>query len=856
MQLEFFADDADVERLEVQLTLAGDVRSLDLLLPLAWQLRQRDPVRALCLVDEIERELTATQRPDSHHAAPFARLQLIRAEVHWLQGEPDLAQPLLDAALARFTALNDSIGRGDSQWLAASNWITRGNPEQRLACLRAAEHHFATASDVIRLAASQARSVFYETFTDPVAARVQWQTLSASPLTGHPWVDGGMFSAEAIIASVSGQYGAAARAYLRGYDAMLRCGNFERAAMCASNAGDSFSQLNDLASALEWGELALALARKIGSPGQISLSCTTIAEALRRLNRPIEAQLRLHEAQEALERLPAYSFHVNILNALSAVALVVGDAAQALTWAEQSEARAFTGRQREGRTIALCHQARALCRMGRLRPALSQAEASLSLAQETGNAFRQMEALRVLADLHRAHRLPAPIDMQASTASLHYLEQALTLGRGITGFVLAPELLDEVAADCATVGDLARAYALSVESKQALTTMHSKEATERATAMHVQREMQSMRAEVEHSRQLARAESLRLAVLEQVNLTLEGLGAIGRDITACLTTQTIFAALYGHVQGMLDAYSFAAYFVDAACETQTLVFGMESGQAITPFASGIDDNSATCRCIHQRDAVVMAFETGAIAPTTPTMNARSLMFAPLLVGERVLGIFAIQSTQPGAYGPREVAIFKSLAAYGAIALVNAETFSALQQAQTELQEKNKQLEVLAVTDRLTGLFNRLRLDAALEQELVRSERYASHFSIILLDIDKFKSVNDTHGHQVGDVVLVEVGKVLSTNVRKTDILGRWGGEEFLIVCSDTPEQATALAEKLRAALERHPIPATGPKTASFGVSSYRPGDTVRSMVLRADTAMYQAKESGRNRVEVARPLRP
>ena len=120
----------------------------------------------------------------------------------------------------------------------------------------------------------------------------------------------------------------------------------------------------------------------------------------------------------------------------------------------------------------------------------------------------------------------------------------------------------------------------------------------------------------------------------------------------------------------------------------------------------------------------------------------------------------------------------------------------------------------------------------------------------MLDVDRFKSINDSHGHQVGDIVLIAVAAVLQRNIRKADLLGRWGGEEFLLVCNSTLAEAAGLAEKLRIALQRHSVDPVGPVTASFGVSTYRPGDTSQTLVGRADAALYAAKATGRNKVTV------
>jgi diguanylate cyclase (GGDEF)-like protein/PAS domain S-box-containing protein len=161
----------------------------------------------------------------------------------------------------------------------------------------------------------------------------------------------------------------------------------------------------------------------------------------------------------------------------------------------------------------------------------------------------------------------------------------------------------------------------------------------------------------------------------------------------------------------------------------------------------------------------------------------------------------------------------------------------------------KRIEELSVTDRLTGLFNRLKLDEVMNQQHERLARYNETYSLIMLDIDHFKSINDSHGHQIGDKVLKEIARLIGANIRKTDVAGRWGGEEFLIICPHTgAEGATATAENLRVGIESHVFQDVSSVTASFGVASYRSGDDPDSLMKRVDDALYQAKRSGRNRV--------
>ncbi len=162
----------------------------------------------------------------------------------------------------------------------------------------------------------------------------------------------------------------------------------------------------------------------------------------------------------------------------------------------------------------------------------------------------------------------------------------------------------------------------------------------------------------------------------------------------------------------------------------------------------------------------------------------------------------------------------------------------------------KQLEKLAVTDSLTGLYNRSKLDDLLQEEIYRSNRYKSTFGIVLMDFDYFKNINDTYGHQVGDEALVEIARLIQRHLRTTDKVVRWGGEEFIIIYLNTDsENVVSLAEELRRKIERHEFNSVGPQTASLGVTIYHEGDTIDSIIQRADKALYKAKEMGRNRIE-------
>ncbi len=180
-----------------------------------------------------------------------------------------------------------------------------------------------------------------------------------------------------------------------------------------------------------------------------------------------------------------------------------------------------------------------------------------------------------------------------------------------------------------------------------------------------------------------------------------------------------------------------------------------------------------------------------------------------------------------------------------------ETQAELERANSKLERDKELLQELSSTDRLTKLYNRMKFEELFDYELKQSLRYNTPLSLIMVDLDHFKQVNDTYGHHTGDLVLRDLAKILTQSSRASDVVARWGGEEFLILTPKTNlDQARQLAEKIRVRLEQHIFVEVGGNTGSFGVACCRKQDTLIDLLQRADTAMYRAKERGRNRVVV------
>jgi diguanylate cyclase (GGDEF)-like protein len=174
--------------------------------------------------------------------------------------------------------------------------------------------------------------------------------------------------------------------------------------------------------------------------------------------------------------------------------------------------------------------------------------------------------------------------------------------------------------------------------------------------------------------------------------------------------------------------------------------------------------------------------------------------------------------------------------------------SQMVELQAELSARVLELDALSKTDALTGIGNRRSFETWLTAEVQRSNRYHSPLALIMLDLDKFKSLNDTFGHHAGDQVLQAMGMLLSSTARNTDLVARYGGEEFAVILSNTDaESARIAAERLRVRIETTPWP-DQKITASLGIASWGPGaESASELIARADKALYRSKELGRNR---------
>ncbi|MBT9501895.1 MAG: HAMP domain-containing histidine kinase [Burkholderiaceae bacterium] len=507
--MELFVLDEVVVEWEARLAdMPPDAPALDLLLSLSWHLRQRDARRALQLAAQARARLRPGQ-------AGWLRLDLVEAEIALLSGEFDKAQAQILRALQGLEVISEPQGLADAHVLQA--WVHQqaGRSLEAIASLNLAAACAREGADVVRARVAELSAALVQTFRDPVAGRTRGAPdeveTAAMPEGLAMWAH----ELQGTLAAQASDYGRAAAMRMLAFEEALQTGQLLRALVAALNAAAALNSLNEYDMALQWLDHALSLARRTGWPVYLANGLALMGETQRNLGRLEAARESLQESLAILTPLPRGRGYAVLLKYIGDLDLDQHQPQAALARFIELQQRAQIDAQADMAVYACRGQAQALARLGRPEEAAKLADQALQLAQGSQNVYRQIDALRALAGLHARHRLPPPEGMAATSASLHFLQQALALAEGMKGYLVPGELWEELAEEHARTGDLQQAYALLRRAAPAYRKIQSDAANKRLLAMQTIQQTERARAEAQAQRRVLaqRQQEERLAAM-------------------------------------------------------------------------------------------------------------------------------------------------------------------------------------------------------------------------------------------------------------------------------------------------------------------------------------------------------
>ena len=656
---------------------------------IAWHLRQRETSRALQWVDEAQTLIDRADIQGVERSTLSARLNLVRAEARFLFADLPTAETMAREALDVFVCHNDWVGATDVYWLLAWIAIDFGKLERSDQEFGRMIEHARRAQDPMRLALAEAVTGRMQVLRDPKGAEARWgAAIAREEPHHHPGVQMWRTDFLCLIHLYRGDSGRSATYGIAAYELALSTGQLRAAVICCTNTAENFGRLNDYLQSLDWAQRGLDLSRKVNWPRNLGGSLMHTAEIMRQLGNLDSAQEMLQEALSTLRPLAGARPYSLTLQYQGELALDRQEYEDALEVFEQLEQKALELDQHDLGIDSKRGQAHALAYLGRTEQALKAAHFALDGARAQGDVSRQVETLLVLSDIHTRHPQEQTSPEIFANAPLHFLQMALEATRSVEGYAVTGKLLEALSVAYAKVGDFACAHEAAMQAIAAHGKTHGQQTTNRAIAMQVVRQTERDRAEGEHLRQLAASEANRAQLLQQTTTTLERLSSVGREITQHLNADSIFQVLYKHVQELLHVTSFAIYIHDPTDNQLDMVYCMENGERIALVRISIDDPHANiARCFRERTEI--SCDPSGPTHVPGTVRCRSGLFTPLLLEERVLGVITVQCEYPDAYTEPDQLVFRTLSAYAAIALDNAQTYRRLGEAQRELLEQQR-----------------------------------------------------------------------------------------------------------------------------------------------------------------------
>jgi len=709
---------------------------------------------------------------------------------------------------------------------------------------------------------------------DELNARA-WEALQSNP--GNAL----RFGREAIRAAEQVDYrpGLAAANLNCGW-AGIRLGSYDEAVVLLTKARQQFTRIEDARGvakstnalgvlAIEIGEYeqageflseSLRLAEERGDHDRRIAALNNLAELSAVSGDYVQALRRYAEASQLAERMGDAASEAVIRANIGRVHLEQGKAALAIGELQEALERASGAGDRVTEAEAMTQLARALVlEVGGMDDEGVAEELHLQcidLCAELGHPAGLNAALENLAALLiAAGRL--------EEAELH-LEHVIAICRAADSRITCLPVLEELSAQYELRGDTKRALLVA----RWLLSLHDErvgnEPSRRIRSLRAGQELDEARLETE----VVRLRNVELheksEALERSNATLQLLHHAGSELTSTLDFEEIGRRLHERLNELMSADVFGIGIYREADELLDFALVIENDQRLTPFTVPVSsEESFGSWVVRNREEICLndadRLHSTYVRHRKPftARDCRSIVFLPLEVNARIVGVLTVQSHRRNMYSSEKMAILRLLAPYLAVALDNARKLTTIQELNRALEAEKEELEDayrriahMANHDILTGLPNRRLLVELLHEYIPLARRQTRVFGLLYVDLDEFKPVNDTYGHDAGDRVLVVIADRLRGALRESDTVARIGGDEFVIIVREArdADDVASVADKVQSAILG--AISLGDReirvAASIGMSLYpRDGDSYDELLGAADDAMYRSKELAR-----------
>ncbi len=502
---------------------------------------------------------------------------------------------------------------------------------------------------------------------------------------------------------------------------------------------------------------------------------------------------------------------------------------------------------------------------GKADRSLEEFRKSLKLAKETKDYHHQVVIYKDVYEIM--------LDKDDLVNAIENLNKALEVAKSIDGDALIPDIYASMARVYEKMGQESLAYKYYKGFYQTTVETETKRRNEKLRSISFQLQLGKSQKETKTYRYLVQELEKKTKELGYSYKQMEVVGEIGQNITATLDLEKIFDLLYESLNQLMEATVLGIGLVDDKEETILYELYIENGVKQASFGVPIDSkHSWAAWCLkNNKDVLINDVESeydSYLEGTSHTVGdpMQSVLFSPLMIEDRAIGVVTVQSQQKDVYTENQLETLKTLSSYLAIAINNAQKSKALKK-EIQIREKteqtlkilNNKLQKISELDGLTNIPNRRCFDKTFEYVWNNSLREQEKVSLLLLDVDYFKEYNDHYGHLEGDRALQRIAKTIEKSLkRSTDLIARYGGDEFVVLLPNTDRSgALRVAEHIKKQVQTLKLchshsDISDRITLSIGAATIKPEVKMhkKELIDRADKGLYESKDKGRNQISV------